>query len=273
VTGQNRWAAVRHASDMVVIEATTEPNTEEVWAHLQWSGDRGELVPGHLNRRRISRANSVVLRPAVSLGDRSQSVEIWVLWATIEIISRGAMPPHAASFDDTLGQESQELGPVTYQSITGTMYPGDRYVLNMGARGKIVAVATLTPANVHTVIATGWTFRRERMTRQWASGQVGNQTAESWTNDTSDSAFLRLRPDDGDMIYDTDGPNIRWGSHSYEIYHNFRQWVEWHSQRCSEYGSWYFRACWRADPDQGRQIVLNEVGTGERPLPQNPSQR
>lgn len=276
VEGQDRWATVKHATEAVVIEATTEPNTRQVWEHLRWSGDAGEAVSGHPNRRQLSRSNSTVLRPAVSLAGTTESVEIWVLAATIEIMSRDRVPPNAVPFhsygpvDQGLGPD---LGPVTYVGLTGNMYPGDRYVLDMGARGKIVAVATLTPSGVHNVVTSGYTFRRERWTAQWANGRPGNQTTTGWVDDSSLPALLRLTPDANDRIYDTDGPNINSSTSSYEIYHNFRQRVEWHSERCSDYGPWYFRARWRAHPNQSQQIILNEVGSGQRPLPENPALR
>lgn len=279
VEGQDRWATARHATEAVVIEATTEPNTRQVWEQLRWSGDAGEAVSGHPNRKRLSRSNSTVLRPAVSLAGATESLEIWVLGATIEIQSRGRVPRNAAPFhaasvsgrvEPGLGAD---LGPITYESWVGHIYPGDRYVQNMGARGKIVAVATLTPAGVHNVVTSGWTLRRERWTRQWSDGRPGDQTTTGWDDDTSSHEFLRLTPDANDRIYDTDGPNIRWGTSSYEIYHNFRQRVEWHSERCSDYGPWYFRVRWRAHPNQSRQIILNEVGSGQRPLPENPALR
>jgi hypothetical protein len=135
-------------SKAIAIEATTELNTQKVWTRLQWSGDSGEAVPGHPNRRRLSRSNSMVLRPAVSLDGNTESVEIWVLAATIEIRSRGRVTPNSAPFDAGImpGTDSgPDLGPVVYEGFPGQVYPGNQYIRNMGARGKIVAVAALTP--------------------------------------------------------------------------------------------------------------------------------
>lgn len=146
VVGQDRWAAVRHESETVVVEATTDPDTRAVWERLQWSGSAGEAVTGHPNRRRLSRATSTVLRPVVSLAGDRESVEIWVLAATIEIRSTGTVPPNAAPFD--WPGATQDLGPTTSESLVGNEYPGGRYVPNMGARGKIVAVATLDRKSV-----------------------------------------------------------------------------------------------------------------------------
>lgn len=271
VVGPDRWATVKRSGESVVIEATTEPNTPQVWSRLTWSGDAGEAVPGQQNRRRLSRADSRVLRPTASLAGVTRSIEIWVVAATIEIKASGQVPPNAAQFQSLFGPASQDLGPTTYESMIGNVYPGDTYVLNMGARGKIVAIATLTPAGVHDVVKSGWTFRRERWTAQWENGRLGSQTTTDWTDDTSNAAFLRLNPDSGDRIYDTDGPDIRWGTSSYEIYHNFRQIVQWHSEPCSAPGFWFFRALWRANKIQSKQIVLNEVGPGQKPLPTSPA--
>lgn len=279
VAGPEKWATVKHATDKVVIEATTEPNTQQVWARLQWSGDAGEAVPGHPNRRRLSRANSRVLRPAVSLAGTNNSVEIWVLGTKIEIKSRGRAPLNAAPFkvmDHPLASVRDlgpKLGTMRLEGFTDSIYPGGKFVKNIDVRGKIVAIATLTPPGVHKVVTSGWTFHRERETQQWNDGYRGDETTTGWDDDTSHPDFLRLTPDANDRIYDTDAPNIRWGESSYEIYHNFRQWVEWHSERCSDYGYWHFRVRWRAHLDQNQQIILDEIGSGQRKLPTNPALR
>jgi hypothetical protein len=271
VVGPNRWATARHPTNKVVIEATTEPNTAAVWSRLQWSGDAGEAVPGAPNRRQLPRAASIVLRPAVALAGDQKSIEIWVVAATIEIRSSGTAPANAAQFQSLFGPPSQALGPVTSEGMTGHVYPGDRYIQNMHTRGKIVAIATLTPTGVHDVVTSGWTFRRERFTKNWVDGRPAEQMTTDWTDDTSKPDFLRLTPDAADKIYDTDGPDIRWGDRSYEIYHSFRERVEWHSDRCSDYGPWHFHAAWRANVDQSRQILFNRVGPGNPQLPTKPA--
>jgi hypothetical protein len=270
VNGPNRWATVR-STQIITIEATTEPNTQQVWSSLQWSGDSGEAVPGHPNQRMLSRSSSTILRPSVSLAGVTKSVEIWVLAATIEIKSSGQVPNNAAPFQSLFGKPSQALGIITEESMTGTVYSGDQYVLNMGVRGKIVAIATISPPGVHDVVKSGWTFRRERWTKHWLDGKPGDQTTPGWVDDTSGPDFLRLTPDADDRIYDTDGPDIRWGAKSYEIHHNFRERVEWQSELCSDYGYWNFRALWKANKDQGKQIVLKSVGPGQVTPPKEPS--
>ena len=271
----NRWAAVKSSSGFVEIEAATEPNIRAVWQRLQWSGDAGQAVAGAENRRRLPRSSSQVLRPTATLHGNSKVLEVWILGATIEILTTGSTPANAAPFVNLAGQPypDQRLGPVTSEGMTGTVYPGNRYVLNMHTRGRMVAVATLTPAGVNRVVASGWAFRRERFTKQWASGHDGDQTTTGWIDDTSHAENVRLVPDANDKIYDTDGPDIRWGQRSYEIYHNFRQWVEWHSERCSDYGNWHFRAQWQANPDQARQIRLSDVGPAHVALPERPALR
>ena len=72
------WATVKSASDEVVVEAITNPNTEVYWHAIDWSGDAG--VPGDKpNQRKLSRATSGKLNIEAQLGGSKDALDIWVI--------------------------------------------------------------------------------------------------------------------------------------------------------------------------------------------------
>lgn len=139
-------------------------------------------------------------------------------------------------------------------------------------RGKVVAVAQLTPPGVGSVVKNGWTFRREVWARNFADGEVmyGRNWSRAWADDTSDKNYQRLIPQN-DKIYDRDAPSVNQialSKRSYEVALNFRQWVEWHGEQCSEYGHWHFQGRWKLG--ERPEITYLEVGNGWKEPPSKP---
>lgn len=265
------WAAVKKATDEVIVEATTSPNTEACWKSINWSGDSGS--PGDQpNQRKLSRAASKQLHVGAELGGVQDSLDVWVLWAGITILTSGKTPANSAQFGgDADGTEN--LGAVVYDSFF-SREDGTRY---QSVSGKVAVFATITPKGAGQVIQTGWSLKRERWGHDWADGKKvkeGNARHAywntDWVDDTSLPANLRLTPDAGDKIYDIDGPNVRFGlgqTKNYQTYNNFRQFVEWNGERCSEETGWYFRARWR---ESSPCITYKDLGLGSKPLPDAP---
>ena len=269
VTGAKNWAAVKKASS-VIVEATTSPkNNAEEWKQIQWSGDTGEAVPSFPNRRKLSLAASKQFHIEAKLGAGSDSADIWVLWATVEILTKGPRPPNAAPFDTGMRDNTQDLGAVTYESLSSSVIDEKAgvFVQNMGASGKITAVATLSPKGVNQVVKAGWTFERQVWSHNWMDGAKAPGTNDNWTKDTSKPVYLKLTPDGGDKIYDTDAPDLRWAQFTSESYNQFRQWIEWNGEKCSDDAAWHWQARWKVDKDTRKQITLNELGTGGLTLP------
>jgi hypothetical protein len=273
VTGDRNWAAVRSNSNHVIIEATTTPNNNsDEWKQIQWSGDRSELVPGQENRRKLSLAVSKKCHIVAALGGTSDHVHVWILWASVKILTSGKRPKNAAPFDPGSRDNTDNLGAVTYLSLTDSLIDEatSQFVKNMGTSGKVAPVATLSPKGIHDVIKSGWAFERRVWTRDWFDGHPAKTTGVQGDRDTSKLPYLRLMPDAEDKIYDLDGPDIRWGERSYETYNNFEQWIEWNGKKCSDSADWHWRAQWKLDKDPNKQITLKDVGTGKIELPKNP---
>jgi hypothetical protein len=269
VSGTENWVAVKKKAADVFVEATTAPkNNPDEWKQIRWSGDIGNPVPSQPNRRSLSRAVSKKFHVEAALGGVSHYVDVWILWAAVEIMTKGVRPSNAAPFDPGTRDNSDKLGAVTYLSFTESVIDeaAGVFVKNMGASGKVAPVATLSPKGIHAVVNSGWAFERMILSHEWRdSSQV--RMDEIWIRDTSNQRYLRLTPTPDDHIYDLDGPDIRWGQGSSETYNNFQQWVEWNNERCSELALWYWQARWRLHKDPNKQIILKDLGTGNITLP------
>jgi hypothetical protein len=273
VTGAKNWATIKRDGDYVIVEAKTVPNEQNVWKRIKWSGDTGNAVPGKSNQRRIRRSIARKYHIEAELDGQMDYVDLWVIWADIEVRTKGAPPRGSSQFELGARDGTQKLGAVTYPSLTSSLIQG-QYVANYGASAKVAPVATIAPKGVHYVLKNGWAFKRERMSRNWIDGkpvESGNDRNinwnTKWVDDTSPRKIVKLTPDVHDRIYDLDAPDIYWGEKNYELYHNFRQWIEWGGERCSDYAEWYWRVRWQAHKDPRRQIILNDLGTGNKPLP------
>lgn len=258
VTGAKNWATVKKSTDDVIVEATTTPNNnEEEWKQISWSGDSGTAVPGKPNQRKLSRATSTKLHVEAELGGVKDNVDVWVLWATVTNLVSGTTPANAVQFGSRY-DGTENLGAKSYDS-------GNKAV------GKVVPVAQITPAGVHDVVKSGWAFKREVKSHFWTDGVklAGEPRAWSvdWANDDSLASFQKLAPDPDDKIYDRDAPNIgAFGTNDAERYDNFRQWIEWNSENCSDKAQWYWQGRWQKSATP--QITLKDVGAGNIALPE-----
>jgi hypothetical protein len=261
VTGAKNWAAVKKATDDVIVEATTTPNNDSCWACINWSGDAGKPVAGKANQRSFSRSVSKKIHVAAELGGGKDDLDIWVLWAKVKINTNNQTPPNAVQYGGRY-DGTENLGTQTYDG-------------GNSAVGKVVPEATITPAGVHDVVKSDWAFRRERISHDWNDGvkvTVPDYWNATWTDDTSDASFQKLIPDADDKIYDRDAPSIiDAGGNDYETYNNFREWIEWSgmttNEGCSDKAEWYWKGVWQkaAAP----QVTTKEVGTGNIVLPAN----
>lgn len=190
-----------------------------------------------------------------SLGGVSDSVDVWILWATVTILTSGTTPANSAQFG-TLYDGTENLGATSYRG-------------GNGGAGKVAPFAVISPSGVHDVVKSGWAFRRQRISHDWKDGvknTAANYWNTAWVDDTSLASWTRLTPDADEKIYDLDGPNIAAaGTTDYETYNNFKQWIEWGGDRCSDDASWYFQGRWQRSSSP--QVTLKDVGTGNIALP------
>ncbi len=276
VTGAKNWATVKKSSDDVVVEATTNPNTDACWQAINWSGDTGN--PGDQpNRRKLSRAASKKFHVQAELGGVSDFVDVWVIWADLEIkigsgdtIDTGNDASGLAAghkWPSMLGG-GNSLGPISSES-TGLTYAH--------TVGKMQAKATLSPAGIEDVVArTAWLMRRKRTDKTFDNGIVTDDSTNK--DDTSDAPWLDLDPKSGSStreIYDLDAPGCSATlsgttvNHTAECYDNFRQWaaVTLDSElACSDEKQWSYQA--RVDVDKAsNKVELNSLSLVHIPIP------
>jgi hypothetical protein len=266
------WAAVRDASRSVIVEATTFPdNSPAEWNRIQWSGP-GEKINGAPNRRRLSRSSAGRLTVAASLDNSRDEIDVWVLWAEVEVRTSGLRPANAAPFPQ--GQDgTDKLGAVKYLLPTFSVIDPvtGEVTQNMGAAGKVCVVVTILPKNASDIVSSGWAIKRELQCHTWQSGLKVTTPKKLWTDewvdDTSGPALLRLTPDGEGRIYDLDAPNMAQGEKTYETYTNFRQLVTWNTEPCSDFARWHWNCRWKLDRDPNRQIEQADVSLGNLALP------
>ncbi len=87
VTPSRTWVTVKKSTDDVIVQATTDPNTTDCWSQIQWS-DAGIAVPGHPNQRSLLRSAAKRYQVLASLGGVSDSLDVWVIWANVNILTR-----------------------------------------------------------------------------------------------------------------------------------------------------------------------------------------
>jgi hypothetical protein len=259
VTGAKNWACVKKATDDVIVQATTTPNTEDAWKQINWSGDSGSPVPGKPNQRKLSRASSKKYHVEAELGGVKDDLYVWVLWAEVTILTSGTTPANAVQFGSRY-DGTENLGAKAYNG-------------GKEARGKVVPVGKIEPAGAHNVVKSGWAFKRKRKSHDWNDGSKsspGNGKSDywntAWVDDTSSASFQKLTPDNDDKIYDRDAPNVAaFGTNDAETYNNFQQWVEWNGEVCSDEAGWYWQGRWQKSA--APQVTLKDVGTGNITLP------
>jgi len=254
VTGAKNWAAVKKSGEYVIVKAVLNPSISEscVPNCFYWVG--GSPVEGHVLKRKVSKATSAKTTVIASTGTSSDYVDIWILWSSVQIKMSGTTPANAVQFGSAY-DGTENLGAIIYDSGTKGV-------------GKVVPIATITPAGIHNVVTDGWEFKRDRWGHDFFNGAKDPSYWDTnWTDDTSSASFQNLTPDVNEQIFDRDAPNIaNYGHDSDERYGNLRQWVKWNGQVASDqYAYWYFKARWKVD--QTPQVTLVQVGSGTIELP------
>jgi hypothetical protein len=276
VSGAKNWATVKKATDEVVVEATTAPNSEACWRAITWSGDSGS--PGDKpNQRKLSRAASKKLHVEAELGGVKDSLDVWVIWVDIEVkvgsgdtIDTGNDASGLASghkWPSSLGG-GNNLGPIDSFSTPSFTYSY--------AAGKIQAKGTLSPAGVEDVVKSGWSMRRKKTIKGFSNGVQYRSTGVD-DDDTSDADWVDNDPKSGVStreIYDLDAPGVDLAAgeamdHTREVYKNFKQLatVTLDSELpCSDDKTWSYQAWIDMDKASG-QIEKNTLSLSPISIP------
>jgi hypothetical protein len=255
VTGSKNWAAVKADGEFVIVEAILNPSipNADVPKVLSWSG--GSPVEGNNRQRKVSKSSSAHTPVTATVGSNSDYVDIWIIWASVQIQMTSTTPPNAVQFGAAY-DGTENLGAKSF--AVGTM-----------AVGKVVPIGTITPSGVNSIISSGFTFDRQRISHDFTDGvKFSTFFDTTWQTDPPNPMHQNLTPDVSDQIYDRDAPGIWQGggaTDSYETYNNFRQWITWNGVVISDYAYWYWKGWWK--DGENPEITLKQVGPDNITLP------
>jgi uncharacterized Zn-binding protein involved in type VI secretion len=252
------WAVVK-TNGFVTIQANlSDPNAG---SHINWSGG-GQAVPGNPLQWQVSAATSEKTTVTASLGSSKVSLNVWVLWSTVNILTSGPVPTDTVTF--VIAGLSNILGPVYYGGGTW-------------ACGQICAVASITPAGIHNLITNGWYLNREVWDHSFKDGVPLIVNNTNWTSDTINDYYQSASPDSADNFYGLDGPNIvsLGATNCTEFYENFHQWLTWNGILVSDgtpgtsafpvAAEWHWSATWQSTATP--QVFFLNLGGGYINLP------
>jgi hypothetical protein len=267
-------AAFNYTNDWFVTNATLQA---EAGAAIQWKG--GEPVPGNLLQRLVTKTNSVETTVTASLGSSSASLNVWVIWATINILTNGPTPANAqglwtnlddiGSFDSDLSQHCPGI-ILGVQNYYTNLYLLTGNGVGYSAYGKVCIVATVGPIGVHTLVTNGsWTINQNKQVHEFKDGHQNPDSqlySDNWTEDNPHPWRKIQTLGTNDDLYAIDAPYIGERSdgstNSYEIHQNYKDYVMWGDQICSDTNYiWHFEAAWKDGQSLG-PIYPTVLGIG-----------
>src|SRR6266700_3440451 len=147
VTGTDVWAAAQKKSAQVIIAVTTGPkNSGDEWKLIKWTG--GTPVKGRPNQCAVDRDAPGKVTVKVEYGETARTIDIWIVSASIEILTDGPRPKGAAPRNAAMRDRTEKLGAVTFptgfqngidDSIAADDPDPKHFVFSTGASGKIIA--------------------------------------------------------------------------------------------------------------------------------------
>jgi hypothetical protein len=236
------WATVKAQSNYVYVQLSVTGGGDAVMAyvtnHISWSG--GESVLGNPLQRIVSTAASTNTVVTATVGSTSQSLQMWVIWATVTVADSGSKTSYDPSTDTgdsanfPIFAGDDELGPENLLANTSP-YLGF----------KVEIKGTLSPLGVHQVITTGWAFYQTLTYIDFLNNT--NFSTDSGT-DAPDKKFNSYgsdyedkTPDRNENIFVLDGPGYNDSFATYKSTDNFQTWVRWNGQTASDPAQWWVR--------------------------------
>jgi hypothetical protein len=254
------WATVKSpTNDYVIVQAALNFTNDWILTNaaktIQWTG--GEAVAGNPLQRRVTKTNSVETTVTASIGSSTNSLNVWVVWSTVQIFTNGTNP-----------------SPLSF-SIGGD-FPDNQLGIETNsdqdeAAGKICAVATITPTGAYTVVSNGWAFPQYIMIHSFENG-ISNtlKWSDTWTDDATATT---TNLDNQNKLYLIDAPNIGpIGGTNYEKYMNEMDYVTVNlgsgEQTCSATNNfWYWQGRWNELQYPPPFITYTALGIGTNTLP------
>ncbi len=262
------WACVKATTnDWVYVKATLSTADTNAANLINWSV--GNPVAYDPFQRKISKGASQMIPVMATVGAASTNLNVWVIWATVQILTNGTYPS-LLSFDygNPGSSVSNQLGVhyFFWNSNSGSMTLGS--ITNSDSvLGEVCVMATISPNGVGRIIEDDWNIFQMKQNKIVYDGIVAGASSQNWTNDNIPELFKWRHADPN--LYLLDGPGIinapNLVTNSLEHYVNFYDYVTWNSQICSDTNCfWYLKAIWNANQTPKFSV---DLGSGTITIP------
>jgi hypothetical protein len=244
------WATVESPTNYVVVQLETNSASTALlpWieTNITWSG--GTPVPGNPLQCEVSTAVSTNAIVTASIGSFSTSLDIWIVWSTVQILSSGT---NTSPLSSPYYAGGDELGAENLLSNTPA-YLG----------WKVEIVGTITPAGAYQAIQDGWRFYQTSTfvtfyNNEYAPWGSGTNAPDTAFNDYGPN-LEDDTPDTNNDIYALDGPGNVGAFSLYQTTQNFQTWVLWNGQIASGPAQWWINQ--KAYNNGSSYIVVTNTG-------------
>jgi hypothetical protein len=231
---QRTYVVPKDALDPIFFTATTGPNNSaEEWGRIVWTVNGGFQVLDGGKKISVAGNATGLFTVTATLDGESDSINLWVFWATVDIITAGAIPAGCnLNFDferSEVPENPRDLGP--YWRL-------DRAL----GVGRICARATFQPAGIRQVLTANLKFCR-RIDAEFDCADGRTFGGKPRTDHTKHPSCLQMDLTAQEEIFDLDAPCV-YADHRSEFFNelriNFTQWVTFRHVRCSNEAQWHF---------------------------------
>jgi hypothetical protein len=243
----SNWVTVMTNGGYVTVQASLDTTDTNAASLIKWPAFC-QPVPGQPFQRQLSTSTPTNFTVTATLGSTNLTINVWIMWATMNILTTGTLPSNAPPFRASYHQGIQNQDGTT--NILGSVY----WHTNDAGASKICTVATLSPPGLATILTNGFQTIQFCWQHRFVNGIPSTDPDEwntNWVNDSpgnypSDPHYTTA-PDPFGNLYSNDAPEIfayEGVTTSLEIYRNFEDCLTFNGFPCSTTNIWYFAGRW-----------------------------
>lgn len=268
VAKEDTWVAVKNPDFMVNLKAVVEPQVDSAGDLISWSG--GEEIPGFALGRQVHRREPRREKVSAKLGADEEKIEIWVVWASLELRASGKMSPTNQVDPGIPNFAFPKLGPLTDEDHF------DLGFTRAETAAHVEIVGRIEPSGADEVFEedSGWTLHQRLTGTSCNNGEGPSNLREDAPDDPLRGNQDQSLDEEGRIFY-IDAPTLGDGfavDHTKERYRVFVVFANWNERRGSDQLVWSYFA--RVDDDldaankpRNRDTVLNMVSRGMQEFP------
>ncbi len=242
------YGVVKAASGVVTLTATLSPNTDQAASAISWSA--GDAVTGAPRQHTVSKTTCAETPITVSCNPypliclcNQESVDIWVLWATLTPSFSGAK----TYYNVVTGNGNSSSFPTPYSSTGDALGCWNNGLtttpFHYGCKTEIVA--TICPSTVKGRLDYGWLFVQDASESSFNNSTTTTDDSSgpdlNFNSGATGSAFDQM-PDSNGQVFAMDCPGgilASFGFGKHQV--NLATRLTWAGDVASDDLLWYFR--------------------------------